>query len=255
MSAFTTISVLADASVSNNTTFPARHSLTFSCAMPPGIFRLRTACCTLVVPVRLAICLPLLICTLDAYSPHAALLPQGALPLILNGTHELPASGDGRTVPVYVAMLPVPPPAQTGRVLTLAFVIAAAALSVLGMLALWWSGDPAIGDADDATLVEGERTRRSLLGPLLLGTATRLLLGALGTTAMVRVIGERAAIKRGSFIAIEVLGWLLVAVLYCGAFHRIHCLLCGSGALQGGRKEALQEEPVKEARWDYGDGV
>lgn len=177
--------------------------------MPPGIFRLRIACCTLVVPVRLAICLPLLICTLDAYSPHAALRPQGALPLILNGTHELPASGDGRTVPVYVALLPAPPPAQTGRVLTLAFVIAAAALSVLSMLALWWSGDPA-GDADDATLVEGERMRRPHLGPLLLGTATRLLLGALGTAAMVRVIGERAAIKRGSFIAIEVLGWLLV---------------------------------------------
>ncbi|KAH9060356.1 hypothetical protein EDB83DRAFT_2387125 [Lactarius deliciosus] len=178
--------------------------------MAPGIFRLRTACCTLVVP----------------YSPHAALHPQGALPFVFNGTHELPASGDGRTVP-------------TGRVLTLAFVIAAAALSVLSMLALWWSGDSA-GDADDATLVEGERTH---LGPLLLGTATRLLLGALGTTAMVCVVGDRT-IKRGSFIAIEVLGWLLVAVLYFGAFHRIHCLLRWSGALQGGRKEASQEALV-----------
>ncbi|KAH8997686.1 hypothetical protein EDB86DRAFT_2914367 [Lactarius hatsudake] len=207
--------------------------------MAPGIFRLRTACCTLVVPVRLAICLPLLICTLDAYSPHAALHPQGALPLVFNGTHELPTSGDGRTVPVYIALLPAPRPAQTGRVLTLAFVIAAAALSVLSMLALWWSGDPA-GDADDATLVEGERTH---LGPLLLGTATRLLLGALGTTAMVCVVGDRA-IKRGSFIAIEVLGWVLVAVLYFGAFHRIHCLLRWSGALQGGRKEAPQEALV-----------
>jgi hypothetical protein len=174
--------------------------------MPPGIFRLHTACCTLVVPIRLAICLPLLICTLDAYNPPAALRPQGALPLILNGTHEVPASGDGRTVPVYIALLPAPPPAQTGHVLTLAFVISAAALSVLSMLALRWSGDP-----DDATLVEDEPTRRPHLGPLLLGTATRLLLGALGTTAMVQVIGEHAAIKRGrSFIAIEVLGWLLV---------------------------------------------
>lgn len=177
--------------------------------MPPGIFRLRTACCTLVIPVRLAICLPLLICTLDAYSPHAALRPQGALPLILNGTHELPEGGDGHVVPVYIAQLPVPPRTQTGHVLTMAFVIAAAALSVLGMLALWWSGDPA-GDADEVTLVEGERTCRPHLGSLLLGTATRLLLGALGTTAMAQVIGERAAIKRGSFITIEVLGWLLV---------------------------------------------
>lgn len=177
--------------------------------MAPGIFRLRTACCTLVIPVRLAICLPLLICTFNAYNPQAALRPQGALPLIFNGTHEPPASGDGRTVPVYIALLPAPPPAQMGRVLTLAFVISAAVLSVLGMLALWWSGEPA-GDADDATLVDADRTRRPHLGSLLLGTATRLLLGALGTTAMAQVIGERAAIKRGSFIAIEVLGWLLV---------------------------------------------
>ncbi|KAF8259425.1 hypothetical protein EI94DRAFT_1834423 [Lactarius quietus] len=134
---------------------PARHSLPLSYAMAPGIFRLRTACCTLVIPVRLAICLPLLICTLDAYNPPAALRPQGALPPFPNSGHELPASGDGRTVPVYIALLPTPPPTQTSRVLTLAFIITAASLSVLGILALWWSGDPA-GDADDATLVECE---------------------------------------------------------------------------------------------------
>ena len=178
--------------------------------MAPGIFRLRTACCTLVVPVRLALCLPLLICTLDAYSPHAALRPQGAPPTIPNGTHEVPATGgDGRTVPVYIALLPAapPPPAQTGRALVLAFVVAAAALSVLGMLALWWSSD----DPDDATLVDGERRTSTHRAPLLLlGTATRLLLGALGTIAMAQVVGERASIQRGSFIAIEVLGWLLV---------------------------------------------
>jgi hypothetical protein len=178
--------------------------------MVPGIFRLRTACCTLVIPVRLAICLPLLICAFNAYDPQAALRPQGALPLLFNSTHEAPASGDGRTVPVYIALLPAPPPTQIlGRVLTLAFVISAAVLSVLGILVLWWSGDPA-GDADDATLVDAEHTRQPHLRSLLLGTATRLLLGALGTTAMAQVICERAAIKRGSFIAIEVLGWLLV---------------------------------------------
>jgi len=33
---------------------------------------------------------------------------------------------------------------------------------------------------------------------------------ALPQQAMVRVVGERAAIKRGSFVAVEVLGWLLV---------------------------------------------
>jgi hypothetical protein len=65
---------------------------------------------------------------------------------------------------------------------------------------------------DDATLVEGAAAarRRLQLGALVLGTATRLLLGGLGTTAMARVIGERAHMKRGSFIAVEVLGWLLV---------------------------------------------
>ncbi|KAH9963757.1 hypothetical protein BC827DRAFT_1154258 [Russula dissimulans] len=222
--------------------------------MAPGIFRLRTACCTLVVPVRLAICLPLLICTLDAYSPHATLFPQAMRPLIVNITRPEPTGSSASTIPEdehgvhgvyeYIA-LPSRAgaagghhPHPLGRALTLSFVIAAAVLSVLSMAALRWLGEPPGGDCDseddDATLVEGERARRLHIGGLLLGTATRLLLGGLGTTAMVRVISERSTIKRGSFIAVEVLGWLLVAVLYCGAFHRIHCLLSGSGALWGG---------------------
>ena len=99
----------------------------------------------------LFICLPLLICTLNAYSPHAALHPQGALPLFFNATHEPAASedrggGGGGTVPVYIMLLPAPRPAQTGCVLSLAFVIAAAVLSVLSILAHCWSGSPA-GDA------------------------------------------------------------------------------------------------------------
>jgi hypothetical protein len=97
-------------------------------------------------------------------------------------------------------------------------VIAAAVLSVLSLIALWWFEDPS-GDEDDATIVEGaegegdesERAARRLhWAALFLGTATRLLLGGLGTTAMARVIAERSIIKRGSFIAVEVLGWLLV---------------------------------------------
>lgn len=203
--------------------------------MAPGIFRLRTACCTLVIPVRLAICLPLLICTLDAYSPHGALLqtspPQGpnvgttmTLPLpppfIINITRpNSPASPeDAHSMAEYeyIALRPIPPPpsntgAHLGRSLTLSFVIAAAALSVLGLIALWWFGDISIHD-DDATLVEGNEhaARRQHLAALVLGTATRLLLGGLGTTAMARVITERSIIKQDSFIAVEVLGWLLV---------------------------------------------
>src|SRR6266436_1414419 len=119
--------------------------------MAPGIFRLRTACCTLVIPVRLAICLPLLICTLDAYSPHGALFPgsppQGPLspPLILNITRpKCPVSGGSNLSPEdihniaeyeYIALPPVPQlpsgaGAHLGRTLTLLFVIAAAALSL-----------------------------------------------------------------------------------------------------------------------------
>ncbi|KAI0255609.1 hypothetical protein BJV78DRAFT_687941 [Lactifluus subvellereus] len=175
--------------------------------MPPGILRLRTACCTLVIPIRLAICLPLHICTLDAYSPHGALLPQGVLPLIINNTRIDPASSnlpeDGHSMPAYISPRPIPP--RSG----------------------------------EATLVESERARRLHLGTLFLGTATRLSLSGLGTTAMVRAISERLTTKHGSFIAVEVLGWLLVAVLYCGAFHRIHCLLLGSGALQRGRRKCV----------------
>lgn len=205
--------------------------------MAPGIFRLRTACCTLVIPVRLAICLPLLICTLDAYSPHGALFPTSPppgpnagsttpiplpLPLIINITH--PASGSSNLSPEdthnmaeyeFIALRPVPPPSSTGahlgRALTLSFVIAAAALSVLSLIALWWFSDPSC-DEDDATIVEGDgrAARRQHLAALFLSTATRLLLGGLGTTAMARVIAERSTIKQDSFIAVEVLGWLLV---------------------------------------------
>lgn len=201
--------------------------------MAPGIFRLRTACCTLVIPVRLAICLPLLICTLDAYSPHGALLPASTappllpLPLIINITRpNSPASGSKNLSPEdahntaeyeYIAIRPVPPPppsiavAHLGRELTLSFVIAAAALSVLSLIALWWFSDASC-DEDDATIVEGDEraARRQHLATLVLGAATRLLLGGLGTTAMARVIAERSTIKRDSFIAVEVLGWLLV---------------------------------------------
>jgi len=104
-----------------------------------------------------------------------------------------------------------------GRALTLSFVIAAAALSVLSLISLWWFEDPSGGE-DDATIVEGEgevddlerAARRLHWAALFLGTATRLLLGGLGTTAMALVIAERSTIERGSFIAVEVLGWLLV---------------------------------------------
>ena len=117
----------------------------------------------------------------------------------------------------YFALPPGPPPPPTsggahlGRALTLSFVIAAAALSVLSLIALWWFGEPG-GEEDDATIVEGDEraARRLHLAALSLGTATRLLLGALGTTAMARVIAERSTIKQGSYVAVEVLGWLLV---------------------------------------------
>jgi hypothetical protein len=184
--------------------------------MPPGIIRLRTACCTLVIPVRLAVCLPLLICTLDAYSPHAPLLPQGVLPLIINSTRIDPESSslpeDAHSMPVYIALRPTLPPNNThiGRALTLSFVIAATVLSVLNLITLWWFSEPLVGDGDDATLVEDERGWRLHLGALYLGAATRLSVGGLGTMAMARVIGEQSTIKRGSFVAIEVLGWLLV---------------------------------------------
>lgn len=97
-----------------------------------------------------------------------------------------------------------------GRVLTLSFVITAAALSVLGLFTLWWVSNSPAGEEDDATLVEGSRARRLHLGTLFLGIATRLSLCGLGMTAMVRVMSERSTIKRNSFIAVEVLGWLLV---------------------------------------------
>ncbi|KAI0291137.1 hypothetical protein BC826DRAFT_509274 [Russula brevipes] len=146
--------------------------------MAPGILRLRTVCCTLVIPIRLAICLPLLICTLNAYSPHAALFPTPQSPppplpqpLIINITRPRPALAnppeDTHRAPVYEYIALRPPPASgggthtLGRTLTLSFVLAAAALSVLSMVALWLprEQDAGGGDADDATLVEAAEGR------------------------------------------------------------------------------------------------
>ncbi|KAI0258213.1 hypothetical protein BC834DRAFT_912648 [Gloeopeniophorella convolvens] len=221
----------------------ARHSLLH---MPPGILRLRLACGTLVVPVRLAICLPLLICTFDAYSPHAALLPQGTLPITTNSTRTDSASSnlpeDAHQVSAYLALCPTATP-HIGRALTLAYVISAAAFSMLSIVAAWWFSDFE-GDNDDATLVEGGRAHRLRVASLFLGIVIRLLLGGLGTTAMVKVIGERSIIKNGSYIAVEVLGWLLVAVLYCGAFHRILSLF-RDPVLQGERMDGLDGQVVK----------
>jgi len=95
---------------------------------------------------------------------------------------------------------------------------------MLGIVAFWWLGDVGAererdcdASEDDATLVEcgGESgcrnaRRRLKLGVLFLGATTQLLLGALGTTAMARVVGDRSVPKRASFIPVEVLGWFLV---------------------------------------------
>ena len=115
----------------------------------------------------------------------------------------------------YIALRPIPPAsnpvAHLGRELTLSFVIAAAALSVLSLITLWWFSDFSC-DEDDATIVEGDEraSRRQHLAALVLGTATRLLLGGLGTTAIARVITDRSTIKWDSSIPVEVLRWLLV---------------------------------------------
>ncbi len=95
----------------------------------------------------------------------------------------------------YTALRPVPQltsgaGAHLGHTLTLSFVIAAAVLSLLSLIALWWFNDLP-SDENDVTIVEGnvdgdERaTHRLHLTALFLGTATRLLLGGLGTMAMV----------------------------------------------------------------------
>ena len=52
------------------------------------------------------------------------------------------------------------------------------------------------------------RARRAPSVPFF-GTTTRLLLGGLGTKAIARVIVGSSTLKRGSLIAVEVLGWLL----------------------------------------------
>jgi hypothetical protein len=121
-------------------------------------------------------------------------------------------------------------------------VLTAAALSAFGILAFWSLGDlegDVVGlDQDDPEALveesasggsrsESERSigggasasasasasatrRRFRLGVLALGIATRVLLGALGMIAMARVVADREVMRRGSFIAVEVLGWILM---------------------------------------------
>jgi hypothetical protein len=88
---------------------------------------------------------------------------------------------------------------HVGRTLTLSFVLPAAALSVLGVVAFWYLGDVCVerdrdydASDDDATLAAGggrrrvvmqEHAQRLKLDMLFLGAATRLLLGTLPLAA------------------------------------------------------------------------
>jgi hypothetical protein len=66
------------------------------------------------------------------------------------------------------------------------------------------------GGGASASASASATRRRFRLGVLALGIATRLLLGALGMIAIARVVADREVMRRGSFIAVEVLGWTLV---------------------------------------------
>lgn len=50
-----------------------------------------------------------------------------------------------------------------------------------------------------------EHAASAEVGRAILCAVTRLLLEALGTTTMARVVGDHSVLKRGSFIAVEVL--------------------------------------------------
>jgi hypothetical protein len=77
------------------------------------------------------------------------------------------------------------------------------------IVALWLGNVGAERERDcdpselDAMLVKscGELRCRLQLGALFPGATTRLSLGALGTTAMARVISDLLVLKRGSFLA------------------------------------------------------
>ncbi|KAI0058008.1 hypothetical protein BV25DRAFT_1841287 [Artomyces pyxidatus] len=231
--------------------------------MAPGVFQLRTACCSLVIPIRIAFCIPLLICTLDGYSHLGTVAPAGPIPAFTDpvpifSNSSLPPGADkdatdgmSHLFPLYLKLLSMPrdPAVLPGRTLTLAFAALAMMFSVISLvLSCCYPADDeharsyyeepvldkglATGGSDDDTLNEAEedcareRVRRRRVGSLLMGTATRLLLAALGTIAFVKVISERAVIKPASYAAIEGLGWTVVVMLYFGVLHRVWVLLC-----------------------------
>ncbi|KAA1472943.1 hypothetical protein DENSPDRAFT_851268 [Dentipellis sp. KUC8613] len=217
---------------------------------------LRNACRSIAIPVRIALSVPLLICTLNGYTAGGSVqsattyhLPPNMRPL---DDAPLPSKADpdatdgmvassARVLAVYTVS---PPSSCRGRALALAFVILALGFSLASVLVAWVlrvDNEPvrdfhfeglaagvdhkmAAADAEEGREARGARRKRRLWN-LCVGLGTRLLLSALGTTAFVDVLSERDRIRPESYVAIEGLGWTVVAMLYFGVFDRMFMLI------------------------------
>ncbi|TFY81066.1 hypothetical protein EWM64_g2947 [Hericium alpestre] len=210
--------------------------------MAPGVLQLRTACCSIVVPIRLALCIPLLICIFDGYSDGSTLQRTGTIPIISDtpqqaegsfaSTTDLDATdGIAPTARLLTVYTVIPSTSCPGRALAIAFTILAIAFSLSSMIVTWFYHEDAFidefsfDDLDDGHDHKTAAAARRATGQmskhkwrvwnLSVGMATRLLLAALGTTAFVRLLAEQERIKPGSFAAIEGLGWTVVCVVLC----------------------------------------
>ncbi|THH11468.1 hypothetical protein EW146_g8029 [Bondarzewia mesenterica] len=117
--------------------------------MAPGVLRLRTACCSIVIPIRIALCIPLLIVTVDGYgaytpSPHT-FTNSTAVPSIPSFTNSTPladASPDALDgIFPSARLFPVTSDAAVGgfpgRSLVLIFCGLSILMSVLSIIVAW----------------------------------------------------------------------------------------------------------------------
>ena len=148
-------------------TYPHLHP---SPTMAPGVLRIRTACCSIIIPVRIALCVPLLVATLDAYSsPHPAAPTSSphspASPLLNNTTppNAAPDAPDGifpsaQLLPIAAAetgefsVISFPQGESRARALALTFCALAALLGLLSIISTWCSSD----EHDPDSAVESE---------------------------------------------------------------------------------------------------
>ncbi|KZS98124.1 hypothetical protein SISNIDRAFT_480909 [Sistotremastrum niveocremeum HHB9708] len=163
--------------------------------MPPSVCRINIWCFTIIIPVRITLCLPLLILALEAFPVQPSSFsvdPQTQQPSLM------------------------PPHVHPAQALLLAFSSLAIAMSIIGFImscAMSKEGEPHSS--------EGE-ARWSLY----IGTLSRVILAILGTAASVVAVVEKHEMIKHMETTIA-LSFVVTIMMYGGVFYRVYILASG----------------------------